>query len=172
MASRVTLRACASPLLPQHLVSALAPMEGMGFGVDETQSFGRGYHKVALEACELEIAGNEGFAAAIKGRFYKPIQRPIEKLDRRQQFMALAPAIEICDFTPKTEAMLEVLLGGPFVITFRTLSLLEMARRTDEDPATTQSKLSGFVEHYLGCSAALFYERPQPTDLMSRFVKA
>ena len=65
-----------------------------------------------------------------------------------------------------------MLLGGPFVITFRTLSLLEMARRTDEDPATTQSKLSGFVEHYLGCSAALFYERQQPTDLMSRFVKA
>jgi len=170
--SRVTLRACASPLLPQHLVAALAPMEGMGYGVDETQSFGRGYHKVALEACAMEIDSNEAFRAAIKGKFYKPIQRPYEKMDHRQQFMALAPSIEICEFTPKTEVVLEALLNGPFVITFRSMGALDRARRTDEDPAVSQSKLSGFLEHYLGCTAALFYERPAPTDLMSRFVKA
>lgn len=164
MSQRVILRACATPLLPQHLVAALAPMDGMGFGADETQTFGRGYHQVALQACEDEIARNAAFNEAIKGKFYKPIQRPISKLSARNQFLALAPFIEICDLTPKTEVVLEPLMGGPFVITFRTLGTLDRARRSDEDPVVTQSKLSGFVEHHLGCSAALFFDRAAPVQ--------
>lgn len=170
--SRVTLRACASPLLPQHLVAALAPVEGMGYGFDETQSLGRGYHKVALEACGMEIDSNAGFKAAIKGKFYAPIQRPLEKMDHRQQFMALAPSIDICEFTPKTELILDALLNGPFVISFRSMSALDRARMTDDDPEVSKNKLLGFLEHYLGCPAALFYERAAPVDLMSRFAKA
>lgn len=160
--SRVTLRVCAKPLMPQHLVAVLATMPGMGFGHDETQSFGRGYHEVALQACNDEILRDPDFQAAIKGRFHQPIQRPLAKLDARNQFLALAPALEICDLTPKTEVVLEPFLNGPFVITLRTLGTLERARASDEDPETTSSKLSGFVEHYLGCSAALFYERADP----------
>ena len=162
MSQRVTLRACASPLLPQHLVAALAPIDGMGFGADETQTFGRGYHEVALKACEEEIANNQAFNEAIKGKFYDPIKRPLSKLTPKNQFLAMAPAIEICDLSPKTEHVLEPLLGSPFVITFRTLGTLDRARRSDADPVVSQSKLAGFIEHYLGCSAALFYERPGP----------
>ena len=163
MSNRVILRACASPLLPQHLVAALAPIDGMGFGADETQTFGRGYHEIALKACEEEIARNLAFNEAIRGKFLEPIQRPLSKLTPKNQFLAMAPAIEICDLSPKTENVLEALISGPFVITFRTLGTLDRARRSDADPVVSQSKLAGFIEHYLGCSAALFYERSQPT---------
>lgn len=168
MPSRVTLRVCAKPLMPQHLVAVLATIPGMGYGHDETQTFGRGYHEVAMQACRDEIERDPDFQAAIKGKFHAPIQRPLSKLDARNQFLALAPSLEICDLTPKTETVLEPFMNGPFVITFRTLGSLERARASDEDPETTSSRLSGFIEHYLGCSAALFYERADPLGNLFR----
>jgi hypothetical protein len=156
MTQPITLRVCASPLLPQHLVAALAPLDGMGFAADDMPTMGRGYHEIVLQACNDQIAGDAAFNQAIAGKFYAPIQRPIAKLDARNQFLALAPAIDICGMDDKAQMILDHLLSGPFVLTMRTLATFERARRSMAGNPLSESKLMGFLEQHIGCSAALF----------------
>lgn len=165
MSQAITLRVCASPLLPQHLVAALAPIDGMGFAPEDMPTMGRGYHSVVLQACNDQIAGDTAFSQAIAGKFYAPIQRPIAKLDARNQFLALAPAIDICVIDAKAEMILDHLLHGPFVISMRTLATFERARRSMTDNPLSESKLMGFLEQHIGCSAALFTQRSPTFEL-------
>ena len=158
MSQPITLRVCAAPLLPQHLVAALAPLDGMGFAPDDMPAMGRGYHEIVLQDCNDQIAGDAAFNQAIAGKFYAPIQRTIAKLDARNQFLALAPSIDVCDMSPQAEMILDHLLHGPFVITMRVLGTFERARRNMADNPLSESKLMGFLEQHIGCSAALFTE--------------
>ena len=164
--SRITLFACVPPLTSNHLVIALAGESGMGFDAGDAGEFDSNYRKLCLELAQEDIEANTSFAAAIKGRTYGDIQRPLVKLDARGQFFALAKRIDLCAISPQAEMFLEDLASGPFVLTMRNHMQLERARQSEEDNEISKSKLAGFVEGALGCQAFLRFDRP---DMLSRF---
>jgi len=164
--SRITLFATVPPLTSNHLVLALAGEPGMGFDESDGGEFDSSYRKLCLDLAQEDIQADKAFASAIRGKTYGAIKRPVDRLDARNQFFALAKNIELCDVTPRSQVILEGLTEGPFVMTMRVHAQLERARLTDSDPATSKSRLSGFVESVLGQTAFLKYERE---DVLSQF---
>jgi hypothetical protein len=156
---RFVLRAAVQPLTPAHVVAAYAGMPGSGFGPEDASSIAGAYYETVMAAAIDPIKDDTVFQGMIKDLIYPPTKKAIVKLTPRNQFMALSKAVPVCLATPEKQgSAIHLMTQAPFVLTLSTLAALEAARLTDAEPETTDSRLSGFVEHHIGCVAGIFLE--------------
>lgn len=159
MAAKIMLRVAVPPLTSSHVVCAFANQPGSGFAAPDATLLEPGYVATLHLGAAEEIERNATFQTSIRGMVYQPTKKPIARLTPRNQFMALSAALRICD-APADMAghPLQYLRHRPFVLTLADAAALNAARLTDADPETSESRLHGFIESYMGSVAGLFVE--------------
>lgn len=181
---KLVLRACAAPLRPSHLAYFLKDAKGSGMSLDDAPYLEKDYHDVAMEAMRIQIVDDVDFAHATRNLVYKAINKPIAKLNERNQFLAIAPKLELAGilvdssrriirgdglqaaivkdgakdvFAEAMEEALGDLMPRPFVMGFDLHKRLDRARIAGGE-AISPSRLQGFVEQHLGTACVFTYD--------------
>lgn len=181
---KLVLRACAAPLRPSHLAYFLKDAKGSGMSLDDAPYLEKDYHDIAMEAMRIQIVDDADFAHATRNLIYKAINKPIAKLNERNQFLAIAPRLELAGilvnssrriirgdalqaaivkdgakdvFAEAMEAALGDLMPRPFVMGFDLHDRLERARIAGGE-AVSPARLQGFVEQHLGAACVFTYD--------------
>ena len=165
---KIALRVCAPPLTPGHLVAFLRDdPRGPYHATGE-------YSGIVIEAAVEEAQRTPSFTHAVKDAIWPETRKPIARLSTRNQFLALAPVVELGhvatpvdpgqgitlhvtrdeDLPPYESHPLRDLLMRPFVIDLLTADRLRPAISLGT-PLLVADCLEGFVEHHLGAAAVL-----------------
>ena len=154
---KLILRTCNTPLTPAHLIAVLKDEPQSGFGEAASTKYDDDYKEIIIGFPIESIAENKGFNHAIEGMIYQPTLKRISKLTPKNQFMALAPTLTICEYD-QTNMTLATPLMTPFIIDFPMIENLQKMRATFGDLAVSQSRMAGFLESNIGTVAILFAE--------------
>lgn len=166
---KLVLRACAAPLRPAHLAHFLASVPGAGMTFAESDGMDEAYHAATQEAIRLDVVDDKTFAHTVRDLVFPATKKPIARLTPRNQFLALAPSIEMARIAadarhpaPGTlakqdvEAVLQWLMPRPFVMGLDLQKTLEVVRSMGG--ITSPAKLRGFVEQHLGAACVFTYD--------------
>lgn len=170
---KIAIRANVPPLTPGHLVAFLKGLDGSGFDPRDDD-----FLDTVLEASIEDSQRDPHFSAYAARTIWKELNKPLSKLSPRNQFLAVAPVLEIgrvrapvadpksltmqwvdkgeihLDIPPMEGHPLSGMFGRPFVIDLGTSSMLAPVL-TLGDPLVTDAKLGGFCEKHLGCPAVI-----------------
>lgn len=170
---KIAIRASIPPLTPGHLVAFLKGLEGSGYDPRDDE-----FLDAVLDASIDDSQRDPHFAAYAAKAVWKELNKPLSKLSPRNQFLAVAPVLEIGRVRPpvpegdamtlqwmdKGEVHLDVppmedhplldMFGKPFVIDLTTSATLSPVLILG-DPLVTEAKIGGFCEKHLGCPAVI-----------------
>lgn len=171
---KIALRVCASPLTPGHLAAFLRDVPGSGFDTG-----GDIDAETVMDAAIEEGVGNPLFAGFAAKAVWKELNKPVAKLSPRNQFLGVAPVLEIgrvrkplpegsdgfgVEIVDRSEANLDIpafethplrdLIDRPFVIDLGTTERLSCVLKLG-DALVSSARLAGFCERHVGAAAVL-----------------
>lgn len=171
---KFALRVCATPLTPGHLAAFLRDVEGSGY-----DTAGDVDAETVMDAAIEDGTSTPHFAQFAEKAVWKELNKPIVKLTPKNQFLALAPMLEVgrvrkpvpedsdgfvTEIVDASEAHLDIpafethplrdLINRPFVIDLDTAKRFSCVLELGDAMVST-ARLAGFCERHIGAAAVL-----------------